>query len=73
MLTLTVPHGLGDDLSGLLEQIHKAWRSTSTSRAGKKLRKLLGVRGTIRALEVTPGSNGFHPHLHVLLFLHGGV
>lgn len=73
MLTLTVPHGLGDDLAALLEQIHKAWRSTTTSRAGKALRKLLGVRGTIRALEVTHGSNGFHPHLHVLLFLDGGI
>lgn len=72
MLTLTVPHGLGDDLSALLDQIHKAWRSTSTSRAGQKLRKLLGIRGTVRALEVTHGVNGFHPHLHVLLFLDGG-
>lgn len=69
MLTLTVPHGLGDDLPSLLERIHKAWRSTSTSRAGQALRKQLGIRGTIRALEVTHGSNGFHPHLHVLLFL----
>ena len=72
MLTLTVPHGLGDDLPALLKQIHTAWRSTTTSRAGKKLRKLLGIRGTIRALEVTHGQNGFHPHLHVLLFLDQG-
>jgi hypothetical protein len=72
MLTLTVPHGLGDELSSLLDQIHKAWRSTSTSRAGQKLRKLLGIRGTVRALEVTHGANGFHPHLHVLLFLDSG-
>ena len=72
MLTLTVPHGLGDDLPALLKQIHAAWRSTTTSRAGQKLRKLLGIRGTIRALEVTHGQNGFHPHLHVLLFLDQG-
>jgi hypothetical protein len=69
LLTLTVPHGVGDDLPTLLEQIRKSWRSTSTSRAGQKLRKLLGIKGTIRALEVTHGQNGFHPHLHVLLFL----
>lgn len=69
LLTLTVPHGIGDDLPMLLEQIRKSWRSTSTSRAGQKLRKLLGIKGTIRALEVTYGENGFHPHLHVLLFL----
>ena len=69
LLTLTVPHGLGDDLPTLLSQIRNAWRRTTTGRAGKDFRKLLGVRGTIRALEVTHGQNGFHPHLHVLLFI----
>ncbi|MCH0743043.1 protein rep, partial [Pseudomonas aeruginosa] len=69
LLTLTVPHGLGDDLPTLLGQIRNAWRRTTTGRAGKDFRKLLGIKGTIRALEVTHGQNGFHPHLHVLLFL----
>lgn len=69
LLTLTVPHGMGDDVTALLEGIKKAWRSTTSNRDGKALRKLLGVKGTIRALEVTYGQNGFHPHLHVLLFL----
>lgn len=69
LLTLTVPHGLGDDLPVLLDQIRDAWRRTTTGRAGKQFRKLLGIKGTIRALEVTHGQNGFHPHLHVLLFL----
>lgn len=69
LLTLTVPHGIGDDLPTLLEQIRNAWRRTTTGRTGKDIRKLLGIKGTIRALEVTHGQNGFHPHLHVLLFL----
>ena len=69
LLTLTVPHGLGDDLATLLVQIRNAWRRTTTGRAGKDFRKLLGIKGTIRALEVTHGQNGFHPHLHVLLFV----
>jgi hypothetical protein len=69
LLTLTVPHGMGDDLPTLLDQIRKAWRRTSSTRAGDKLRKLLGIRGTVRGLEVTHGQNGFHPHLHVLLFM----
>lgn len=73
LLTLTVPHGIGDDVSALLASIKNAWRRTSTGRAGKAFRKLLGVKGTIRALEVTYGQNGFHPHLHVLLFLEGNV
>jgi hypothetical protein len=69
LLTLTVPHGMGDDVNALLDAIHDAWRRTTTGRSGKAFRKLLGVKGTIRALEVTYGQNGFHPHLHVLLFL----
>lgn len=69
LLTVTVPHGLGDDLKHLLDQIHDAWRRTSTGRAGKNFRKQIGLAGTVRSLEVTYGANGFHPHLHVLLFL----
>jgi hypothetical protein len=29
------------------------------------------IVGTIRAVEVTHGENGWHPHLHVLVFLTG--
>lgn len=69
LLTLTVPHGLGDNLEVMLDQMREAWRYCSTSRAGKAMRKALGIEGTVRALEVTYGANGFHPHFHVLLFL----
>ncbi|AXK39321.1 protein rep [Crenobacter cavernae] len=69
LLTLTVPHGMGDDLNVMLDQMRQAWRYCSTSRAGKAMRKAIGLMGTVRALEVTYGQNGFHPHFHVLLFL----
>lgn len=73
LLTLTVPHGLGDDLGTMLDRMGQAWRKTSTERRGKALRKSLDVKGTIRALEVTHGKNGWHPHFHVLLFVGQGV
>ena len=73
LLTLTVPHGLGDDLGTMLDCMGQAWRKTSTERRGKALRKSLDVKGTIRALEVTHGKNGWHPHFHVLLFVGQGV
>lgn len=72
LLTLTVPHGIGDDLGNILELMLKAWTKTHQGRAGQTIKKLIGLRGMIRALEVTHGKNGFHPHLHVLLFLDGG-
>lgn len=71
LLTLTVPHGLGDDVAQVVNRILAAWRDCSINRAGRALRKGFKIRGTIRALEVTHGRNGFHPHLHVLLFVDG--
>lgn len=71
LLTLTVPHGLGDDVRQVLDSMLAAWRKCTTSRAGSNVKKLIGLVGTVRALEVTHGANGFHPHLHVLLFLDG--
>lgn len=69
LLTLTVPHGLGDDLDKLTARMLAAWKRLSNGRVAKDLRELLGLKGTVRAFEVTYGANGFHPHFHVLLFL----
>ena len=35
------------------------------------MREKLGIEGTVRSLEVTHGPNGWHPHLHVLVFVRG--
>jgi hypothetical protein len=67
--TYTVPHGMGDDPKVIRQQMMSAWRKGSTSRAGKKMRKMIGLKGTIRVLEVTYGENGWHPHYHVLLIV----
>jgi len=72
LLTLTFPHGMGDTLGGsdgILSRMLKAYtHKMLTGRAGEKLRAALRYSGTIRALEVTHGQNGWHPHLHVLIF-----
>ena len=73
LLTLTVPHGLGDDVAQVVDGIHLAWKKTTNGRAAQNIRQAIGLRGFIRALEVTHGKNGFHPHLHVLLFLDSGM
>lgn len=70
LLTLTFPHGLGDDLDKIVTDSLKAYSKLFSGKAGAKLRERIGLQGTIRAMEVTHGtSNGFHPHFHVLLFL----
>lgn len=66
--TFTVPHGLGDDINAVLDGMMSAWRFMTMSRGYKELRTFAGLVGTVRALEVTHGQNGFHPHFHVLMF-----
>lgn len=69
LLTLTFPHGLGDRLSAIKRKLINAYSGVMLKgKYGQKLRSDLGFVGTIRALEVTHGPNGWHPHIHVLIF-----
>ena len=69
LLSLTVRHGMGDDVRGLARGVANAWRRMTRGAPWKRLARRLGIRHSIRALELTHGAHGWHPHLHVLLFL----
>lgn len=77
-VTFTVRHWSNHDLEDLIRvQVREVWkgllqgRKWARSEAGN-LRNRLGVVGTIRVLEVTVGQvHGWHPHLHVAVFLGG--
>ena len=69
MVSYTFPHRGGDALSDLLHAQQKALAWMRGSRAYKSIMESLGFDGRIRALEVTHGDNGWHPHTHELLFL----
>lgn len=73
LVTLTVPHGLGDDLAGMLDQLGRAWQYMTNGKQSTAMWRFLGRQGFVRALEVTDGENGFHPHFHILLFTRHGV
>jgi len=76
MLSLTTRHGYGDDLGELVGGDSKnktgitgAFRRFTEHRSYKRWRDTFGVKGFIRATEVTfSHNNGFHPHFHILLF-----
>lgn len=68
LLTLTVRHHPADDLRTLRSAMSKVWREVEQGRLWRKFRKVCGVAHHIRCQEVTDGDNGWHPHLHVLLF-----
>jgi hypothetical protein len=67
MLTLTMRHNRKDNLKYLKSAIADSWRKVQNRRAYRDFKARFGVRGTIRAIEVTYGNaNGWHPHLHIL-------
>lgn len=68
MLTLTVRHNMGNDLEQVRRGVADAYRRFIRGAAWERIAEAAGVEHWIRALEVTHGSNGWHPHLHVLWF-----
>lgn len=70
LLTLTFPHCSHDELSTSLPRFTKALQRFSMSRAFRRSwAPRAGLQHRVRATEFTFGENGWHPHVHVLLFL----
>lgn len=69
MATMTVAHAFGEALKPMREGLAKSWSAMFKGRAGQALVNRIQKRHHIRALEVTHGQNGYHPHIHTLLFL----
>jgi hypothetical protein len=68
-LTLTTRHHRTDELADRLDLVLTALRSIFRGSGWERRRDRLGYVGSIRAAEVTFGSNGWHPHSHsALLF-----
>jgi hypothetical protein len=85
MVTLTLRHREGQALDDLWDALSYAWGKV-TSGAGWKGGKTradgshaigdverYGIRGFVRAVEVTHGDNGWHPHVHAVLLLDGPI
>lgn len=78
-VTLTIPHGAGDDVKELLAKLSEALKRLSSGKYAIKRRieqerPSEALHGYIRALEVTHGNkNGFHPHFHMIAFTSAGV
>lgn len=69
MLTLTVRHALGDDLKAVRKGVANAWRYMQAGKQWQAIRQQEKLTGYVRALEVTHGKHGWHPHLHILLMM----
>lgn len=72
-VTLTVPHGVGDDLGELLSKMAAATKRMSSGKHAIKQQLGEDLVGFIRVLEVTHGEHGWHPHFHLLVFTSNNV
>jgi hypothetical protein len=68
LITLTTPHHQGDNLKHLRQSVSNAWRYVCSGNPWIKWKRRIGYIGFARAAEATYGPNGWHPHLHVLLY-----
>lgn len=68
--TLTMRHNAGHSLRDLRKAVSYAWKSTVSGR-WKAVREQHQIDGYIRVFEVTHGVNGWHVHVHFLMFHQG--
>jgi len=68
LLTLTTQHSFGEALDDVWSAVQGAWQYITSHSRYRALRDRLGI-GFVRTVEVMFGVNGWHPHLHVLLFI----
>lgn len=68
LMSLTFPHSILQSLAENLERFSDALRKFKNSKPYKRLMGAIGSAGSIRALEVTHGKHGWHPHTHDLIF-----
>lgn len=67
MATFTMRHHLFDQCAPLRKTVARAWQKMQAGNPWQRLKENYGIAHTVRALEVTHGRNGWHPHIHVLL------
>lgn len=71
MITLTAPHDYGQELRPLRRHVSATWRKVVSGAPWLRWKAKNRVLGFVRSLEVTNGRNGWHPHLHVLVYFTG--
>lgn len=69
MLTYTFSHTREQSLKDVLATLKSARRRFKSGRKWQYIKSEFGIFGTVGAIEVTWGANGWHPHSHELLFI----
>ena len=67
LMTFTVRHHKGMSLAHLWDAISKAWNRVTSGKSWLRDQAAGGMLGWVKAVEVTHGHHGWHPHIHVLV------
>jgi hypothetical protein len=67
--TYTLQHYSNDKLEVILKALLEAYRALHAGEWWQNFCEEFGWIGSIKALEVTYGANGWHPHLHEICFV----
>jgi hypothetical protein len=73
MATFTIPHHAMQSCKELRMVVSGSWRRVKQGAPWKRMKERCGYVGDARALEVTKGNAGWHPHIHALIFFKPGT
>jgi hypothetical protein len=73
MTALTMPHDRFQTCAELRDAVATGYRKVQAGDPWCRAKDRAGFIGGVRALEITHGGNGWHPHLHILLFFEPGA
>lgn len=69
MATYTARHDAGMRLADLTGSMVKAYGGVFSGRWWAETKEEFALTGAIRAMEITYGENGWHPHFHVIMLV----
>lgn len=69
MATYTLAHNRKMSLTDVLASVKDAYQRIKSGRQYQALRRNFWIAGSVRAVEVTHGNNGWHVHTHELMFI----
>ena len=69
LVTFTMSHSNAEPLKSVLNSLLTAHRDLKSGNWFKEMSDYFGWNGSVKALEITHGKNGWHPHIHELIFL----
>ena len=67
-MTFTMSHERGEELVAVWDILTDGWTYMTSGQQWQAIKERFGIDGWIKSVEVTHGANGWHPHLHVLVF-----